>query len=193
MQALVDKEVVEHKSVVLWRAKRTEEVTPFNQIRLEMFFGSMVFTPDRAERQPPGTDRLLNWTAYGLYQEKSYHLLSAAEVTDKKKLDKKLAQVRYRAIPKGKETKRQYNASEAGKQNKRQYAASDVRKEKRRKYEASEGRKEGKRQTMQEAGDVGNKIARELLEPGDNGERPAVQQKTDEPQLGVLADLLGWR
>jgi hypothetical protein len=31
MQALVDKEVVEHKSVVLWRAKKTEEVTPFNQ------------------------------------------------------------------------------------------------------------------------------------------------------------------
>ena len=49
MQALVDKEVVEHKSMVLWRAKKTEEVTPFNQIRLEMFFGSMVFTPDRID------------------------------------------------------------------------------------------------------------------------------------------------
>jgi hypothetical protein len=50
MQALVDKEVVEHKSVVLWRAKETEKVAAFDQIRLEMFFGSMVFTPDRIER-----------------------------------------------------------------------------------------------------------------------------------------------
>jgi hypothetical protein len=29
MQALVDKEVVQHKSVVLWRAKKAEKVTPF--------------------------------------------------------------------------------------------------------------------------------------------------------------------
>jgi hypothetical protein len=43
MQALVDKEVVEHKSVVLWRANPTETATAFDQIRLEMFFGSMVF------------------------------------------------------------------------------------------------------------------------------------------------------
>jgi hypothetical protein len=48
MQALVDKEVVEHKSVVLWRANPTETVTAFDQIRLEMFFGSMVFKPGSA-------------------------------------------------------------------------------------------------------------------------------------------------
>jgi hypothetical protein len=95
MQALVDKEVVEHKSMVLWRAKKTEEVTRFTQIRLEMFFGSMVFTPDRAERAPPGTDRVLNWATYGLYQEKSDHRLSDAEVADKKKLDKNVVQRRY--------------------------------------------------------------------------------------------------
>jgi hypothetical protein len=35
MQALVDKKVVEHKSVVLWRANPTETVTAFDQIRLE--------------------------------------------------------------------------------------------------------------------------------------------------------------
>jgi hypothetical protein len=40
----VDKKVVEHKSVVLWRAKEAEVVSAFDQIRLEMFFGSMVFT-----------------------------------------------------------------------------------------------------------------------------------------------------
>jgi hypothetical protein len=85
MQALVDKEIAEHKSVVLWRAK-TGFVNAFDQIRLEMFFGAMVFKPVRAEHQPPGTNRVLNWAAYGLYQEKSYHLLSAAEVADKKKL-----------------------------------------------------------------------------------------------------------
>jgi hypothetical protein len=50
-----------------------------------MSFGSMVFTPDRTEREPPGTDRVLNWAAYGLYQDQSYHLLSAGEVAPDKK------------------------------------------------------------------------------------------------------------
>jgi hypothetical protein len=59
MQARVDKKVVEHKSVVLWRANPTETVTAFDQIRLEMFFGSMVFKLVRAQRKPPGTDRVL--------------------------------------------------------------------------------------------------------------------------------------
>ena len=74
MQALVDKKVVEHKSVVLWRAKEAEDVPAFDQIRLEMFFGSMVFTPVRTESKPPGTDRVLNWAPYGLYQEQSYQV-----------------------------------------------------------------------------------------------------------------------
>ena len=39
MQALVDKKVVEHKAVVLWRAKEGEDVPAIDQIRLEMFFG----------------------------------------------------------------------------------------------------------------------------------------------------------
>jgi hypothetical protein len=57
MQALVDKEVVEHKSVVLWRAKKAEEVAAFNQIRLEMFFGSMVshqIAPNASHRELTG-------------------------------------------------------------------------------------------------------------------------------------------
>jgi hypothetical protein len=44
MQALVEKKAVEHKSVVLWRTKKTKKLSAFDQIRLEMFFGSMVFT-----------------------------------------------------------------------------------------------------------------------------------------------------
>jgi hypothetical protein len=165
MQALVDKEVVEHKSVVLWRAKNTEKVTPFDQIRLEMFFGSMVFTPDRTEREPPGTDRVLNWAAYGLYQDQSYHLISAEEVADKKKLDKNLTQARYSQTPKGKGAIRLFS----------------------KQYEASEGRKEGRYKRAA----TGNKRARDVLEACDNGKRPAVQQKTNKPQLGSLAAMLG--
>jgi hypothetical protein len=41
MQALVDKKVAEHRSVVLWRAKEEQVVSAFDQIRLEMFFGSV--------------------------------------------------------------------------------------------------------------------------------------------------------
>ena len=64
-----------------------------------MFFGSMVFTPVRTESKPPGTDRVLNWAPYGLYQDQSYHLLSAEEVADKKKLNKDVANRRYREQP----------------------------------------------------------------------------------------------
>jgi hypothetical protein len=54
-----------------------------------MFFGSMVFKPVRAQRkQPPGTDRVLNWAAYGLWEDQNKHLLSDKEVADKKKLNK---------------------------------------------------------------------------------------------------------
>jgi hypothetical protein len=151
----------------------------------------MVFTPVRTEREPSGTDRVPNWAAYGLYQEKSYHLLSDEEVADNKKLDKNLANRRYRASPKGKETERRYEgvpeASEGRKEGNRQYEASEGRKEGRKQYEASEGRKEGK----YKASAAGNKRARELLEACDNGKRPAKQQKTNEPQLGFLAALLG--
>jgi hypothetical protein len=121
MQALVEKEVVEHKSVVLWREDPTEKVTAFDQIRLEMFFGSMVFKPVRTQRKPPGTDRVLNWAAYGLWDDQLSHVLSDKEVADKKKLkvasDEEVGR-RYRATPKGKEARRQYrrqyNDSEEG-------------------------------------------------------------------------------
>jgi hypothetical protein len=139
-----------------------------------MFFGSMVFTPVRTESKPPGTDRVLNWAPYGLYQDQLYHLLSAAEVADKKKLDRNVAQRRYRATPKGKETRRQYYASDAGQ-------------EKMSQYEASEGRKESKMQ----ASAAGIKRVREFLEARPNSKRHAVQQKTNEPSCGVLGDLLG--
>jgi hypothetical protein len=70
MQALGDKTVVEHKSVVLWRAPPGVKVGAFDQGRLELFFGAMGFKPERAtKRQPPGTDKVLNWAAHGLYEE----------------------------------------------------------------------------------------------------------------------------
>jgi hypothetical protein len=118
---------------------------------------------------------VLNWAAYGLYQDQSYHLLSAEEVADKKKLDKKASDRRYRATPKGKESIRRNhllnNASEVSKQSKRQYAASDVGKESKRKYEASDVGKETKRKY--EA--AGNKRVWEFLEARENSKRHAVQ------------------
>ena len=145
----MDKKVVEHKSVVLWRAKEAEVVSAFDQIRLEMFFGSMVFTPDRKERKPPGTDRVLNWAAYGLWEDQNKHLLSAAEVADKKKLDRHVSKKKYEASPKGKDTRTQYEASESRKQNKRRY------------------------------NDCGAKKVREFLEESEKNKRPAVQKTNE--------------
>jgi hypothetical protein len=67
----------------------------------------------------------------------------------------------------------------------RRYEASEGRKENKRQYEASEGR--------QEVAAAAHKRTRVFLEAYDNGERPAVQQKTNgpQPQLGYLAALLG--
>jgi hypothetical protein len=135
----------------------------------------------RDESKPPGTDRVLNWAPYGLWEDQNKHLLSDKEVADKKKLQKVAhneAQKRYKASPKGQETKRQYEAS-------------DVGKEKRRQYEASEGRKESKMQTGVQASAAGIKRMREFREARPNSKRPAVQQKTNEPSWGVLGDLLG--
>jgi hypothetical protein len=148
----------------------------------------VVFTPVRTESKPPGTDRVLNWAPYGLYQEQSYHLLSAKEVADKKKL----AVQRYEASEGRKENRRrrQYEASEGRKENKRRYEASEGRKENKRRYEAIDLGKENRRQAgVVEA--AGNKRARELLEAHENNKRHAVQQKTNEPSCGVLGDLLG--
>jgi hypothetical protein len=97
-----------------------------------MFFGSMGFKPVRTQREPPGTDRVLNWAAYGLYQDQKYHLLSAKEVTDKKILDRAASNRRYRATPKDKEAERQYEASEVGKETRGQYRASESGKDTRK-------------------------------------------------------------
>jgi hypothetical protein len=89
MQALVGKGVVEHRGVVLWRAAKGEVVSAFDQCRLELFFGAMVFQPSRQARRPPGTDRVLNWAAYGLWEEskkREKHLLSEEEELEKKLL-----------------------------------------------------------------------------------------------------------
>jgi hypothetical protein len=173
-QALVDKEVVEHKSVVLWRENPTETATAFGQMGLEMPFGSMVFKPVRTQRHPPGTDRVLNWAAYGLWEDQLSHVLSDKEVADKKKLTA-AAMRRYRATPKGKEAhgryRALYNASEGGKETRRQYHASEGGKETKRKYYASEGGKETKRKSAArqgEQGDQGTKRARVLLETFDS-------------------------
>jgi hypothetical protein len=208
-----------------------------------MFFGSMVFKPVRAQREPPGTDRVLNWAAYGLYQDQNYHLLSDKEVADKKKLDKAASNLLYSRSPKSKETMRRYRASEVGKEIKRRYeasdhgkeamrryaandhgkeamrryaasdhgketmrryaasdhgketmrryAASEVGKESKRKSAVSEVNKESKRKSEARQGEQGTKRARLLLETFHTSRRPAVQQKTNEPQLGCLATLLG--
>jgi hypothetical protein len=127
-----------------------------------MFFGSIVFKPVRAQRKPPGTDRVLNWAAYGLWEDQNKHLLSDKEVADKKKLNKAASNLLYSATPKGKvasaSNSRRYRATPKG-----QYKASAA----------------------------GNKRARVLLEAHDNSKRPAVQQKTNDPQVGCLGALLG--
>jgi hypothetical protein len=194
----VDKEVVQHKAVVLWRAKKGENVTPFDQIRLEMFFGSMVFTPVRTDYKPPGTDRVLNWAPYGLYQDQSYHLLSAAEAADKKKLDREATlqrrndtMRRYRATEGGKQAHRRYETSEGRKRNKRQYQTSESGKRTQRQYRTSEGGKRTRTQADQVISAAGIKRAREFLEEHEHDERRAVQQKTNEPSCGVLGAWLG--
>jgi hypothetical protein len=130
---------------------------------------------------------VLNWAPYGLYQDQSYHLLSAAEVADKKKLDRDATIQRYEASPKCKDTRRRYQTSEARKHTQRRYETSDTGKHTRRQYEAGEGRREYKRQ----ASAAGTKRTREFLEEHENDERHAVQQKTNEPSCGVLGALLG--
>jgi hypothetical protein len=47
MKALVDKEVVEQKPVVLWRETAGEEVSASAGLGLEVFFGAMAFKPAR--------------------------------------------------------------------------------------------------------------------------------------------------
>jgi hypothetical protein len=143
-----------------------------------MFFGSMVFTPVRTESKPPGTDRVLNWAPYGLYQEQSYHLLSAEEVADKRKREKIAANRRYRGTPKGKEATRRYNASEAGKQSKRQYAASEAGKQSKRQYAASDVGKE-KRSQYEASTDVG-KEKRSQYEASDVGKEKRSQYEASE-------------
>jgi hypothetical protein len=68
----------------------------------------MVFQPSRLSRRPPGTDQVLNWAAYGLWEEskkQEKHLLSEEEELDKKKL-KAEYQRQYHAAPANKAKKR---------------------------------------------------------------------------------------
>jgi hypothetical protein len=142
---------------------------------------------------------VLNWAAYGLWEDQNKHLLSDKEVADKKKLSKRNSNLLYRSTPKGKasqaRSQMKYEASEGGKEclarGKRKSDASEGGKEKRSQYEASEGRKENRRQTNVRATAAGAKRTREFLEETENNKRHAVQQKTNEPSCGVLAYLLG--
>jgi hypothetical protein len=145
---------------------------------------------------------VLNWAPYGLYQDQSYHLLSAAEAADKKKLDRDVTiqrrndtQRRYRASEGGKHTQRRYETSEGGKRTQRRYETSEGGKRTRRRYRTSEGgndtqrryrTSEGGKHTRRQADQVisaaGIKRTREFLEEHEHDERRAVQQKTNEPR-----------
>jgi hypothetical protein len=67
-----------------------EEVSAFDKCRLELFFGAMVFKPNRQARRPLGTGQVLNWVAYGLWEEtkkkEDKHVLSEEEELEKKEL-----------------------------------------------------------------------------------------------------------
>jgi hypothetical protein len=130
MQALVGKGVVEHRGVVLWRAAKGEVVTAFDQCRLELFFGAMVFKPSRPTRRPPGTDQVLNWAAYGLWEEskkEEKHLLSEEEELDKKKLQLEY-QRKYDSKPVNKKRVRENSAKPATKAKRRETYAKDKEK-----------------------------------------------------------------
>jgi hypothetical protein len=126
----------------------------------------MVLKPERAKRQPPGTDQVLNWAAYGLWEEQQKpHVLSGKEVADKEQLLRAAAEKKCDASAKGKEIRRRYASSTNGEEAKRRYASS------------TNGTDE-----------AGNKRARVFRE---SSSRPAVQQEISEPRLGCLGAWLG--
>jgi hypothetical protein len=112
----------------------------FGQCRLEMFFGAMIFKPVRTQRQPPVTDQVLNWAAYGLWEAPEAqlsHVLSDKEVADKKQLEV-AADKKHNASANGKERRRRYATSTNGKAVLRRYATSTNGKAVRKRYASSQ-------------------------------------------------------
>ena len=94
---------------MLWRAKEDEVVGYFDQLWLELFFGSVVFTPKRTSSRP-GNDKVLNWARLGLYMApKEPHVLSEEEA-EERRLAHNENQRLYDAKPVNKAKKRLYNA-----------------------------------------------------------------------------------
>jgi hypothetical protein len=79
-----------------------------------MFLGAMDFKPTRTQRQPPGTDQLLNWAAYGVWEQQKSHVLCDKEVADKKQLTAAVQRA-HNATAKGKERVRRYKRGAKGK------------------------------------------------------------------------------
>jgi hypothetical protein len=106
---------------------RPEEA--FGQCRLELLFGAMVFKPRRQARRPPGTDQVLNWAAYGLWEEakkQDKHLLSEEEELDKKKAQQAAKREylrKYRATENGKAVRAAWLDKPETKKRKREYTA----------------------------------------------------------------------
>jgi hypothetical protein len=123
LQALANDGIVEYKGVVLWRAKEDEVVGYFDQLWLELLFGSMVFTPKRTSSRPPETDKVLNWARLGLYMApKEPHVLSEEEAEERR-----LAHNEWQRL---------YDAKPVNKAKKRLYRAKSETKAKRQKADA---------------------------------------------------------
>jgi hypothetical protein len=115
LQALANEGIVEYKGVVLWRAKEDEDVGYFDQLWLELFFGSMVFTPKRTSSRPPGNDKVLNWARLGLYMApKEPHVLSEEEA-EERRLEKNEYNRLYAAKPVNKAKRRLYEGKPVNK------------------------------------------------------------------------------
>jgi len=143
LQALANEGIVEYKGVVLWRAKEDEVVGYFDQLWLELLFGSMVFTPKRTSSRPPETDKVLNWARLGLYMAaKEPHVLSEEEA-EERRLEKNEYQRLYAAKPVNKERKRLYCAKPAAKERKRFLEAKPAAKAKRQKSDQQRNQQEG--------------------------------------------------
>jgi hypothetical protein len=72
---------------------------------------------------------VLNWAAYGLWEDQNKHLLSDKEVADKKKLSKRNSNLLYRSTPKGKvvlaAARARHRSSNPNRQGKRREAQSN--------------------------------------------------------------------
>jgi hypothetical protein len=93
----------------------------------------MVLNPARTQRQPPGTDQLMTWKTYCLWEDQKSHVLSDEEVADKKELQaacrcKEAQAARHRKkhnkTDKGRAAQQKYNDSYKGKKCHAMYAYS---------------------------------------------------------------------